>query len=205
VAAGTLRSSGREEVPAVPARRHPLPLARALVLGLLPVCTLAACSYTEARPDAAAARSTAPAPADVRRDPVVGALPSIGGDTTLPVAPPGAADDSAPLPGEETTVAETTPPPEDAAPATAPPTAPPTTPPATAASGPTVALQAGSFKEADGASRFQAQLKAAGFDGFTTLGNGPFRVVRTGLSESTAGSLRQRLSAAGFESFVVRS
>jgi len=193
----------------VPARHHPLPAARALVLGLLPVVALAACSYTEAHPDAAS-QTTEPAPVDVRSAPVVGALPPISTDTTLPVAPAGAADDSAPLPGSEgPTVADTEPPPEVTAPATAPPTAPPSTKPTAPAtskapSGATVSLQAGSFKAADGAKLLQQQLAAAGFAGFSTQGSGPFRVVRGGLTESDAGALRQRLSAAGFESFVVR-
>ncbi len=192
----------------MPARHHPLPVARALVLGLLPVVALAACSYTEAHPDAAS-QTTQPAPVDVRSAPVVGALPPISTDTTLPVPPPGAADDSAPLPGsEDTTVVDTQPPPEVTAPATAAPTrAPATAPPTTAraaSSNATVSLQAGSFKAADGAKLLQQQLTAAGFSGFTTQGSGPFRVVRGGLTESDAGTLRQRLSAAGFESFVVR-
>jgi Sortase domain/SPOR domain len=205
-AAGNLRPAGEEEDLVVPARHHPLPAARALVLGLLPVVALAACSYTEAHPDAAS-QTTQPAPVAVRSAPVVGALPPISADTTLPVAPAGAADDSAPLPGaEETTVPDTAPPPEATAPATAPPTAARSSAPPTsaAASGATVSLQAGSFKAADGAKLLQQQLAAAGFPGFSTQGSGPFRVVRGGLSESDAGALRQRLSAAGFQSFVVR-
>jgi cell division septation protein DedD len=67
-----------------------------------------------------------------------------------------------------------------------------------------VALQVGSFPARDGAARLLDELAGAGFPGFSAEGSGPFPVVRSGLSEPDARSLRDRLAAAGYESFLVR-
>jgi cell division septation protein DedD len=194
----------------VPARARPLIAVAAAAVAL------AGCSWTEATDDDASPTRTPPAPDAVRDTPVIGTLPPITVPGALPVAPPGAADDSAPLP-DGAGVPAAQPPPTEPPPTEPPPTAAPAPPPrpaptaapATAApspaSGAPAGVQAGSFSVRDGAARLQDQLRAAGFDGFALQGEGPFRVIRGGLPEPDARALRDRLTAAGFEAFVVRS
>jgi cell division septation protein DedD len=194
----------------VPAR------ARSLIAVAAAAVALAGCSWTDATDDDASATRTPPAPDAVRDTPVIGTLPPITVPGALPLAPPGAADDSAPLPGAVGGQAGQ-PPPSEPPPTEPPPTEPPATaapprPAPTAApaaapspSGTAVGVQAGSFSVRDGAARLQDQLRAAGFDGFALQGEGPFKVIRAGLPEPDARALRDRLAAAGFEAFVVRS
>lgn len=152
---------------------------------------LGACSFTKA--------DDAPVPSRITN----AVVPTVGAAVvgTLP-----------PISTAPTTTVVTSPPTE-VPPATSPPapvpvTRAPATAPATAAtaapthaSGP-VSVQAGAFSTREAAAQGAATLATKGFAGFGVSGDGPFRVVRGGLSGADADALVKALAAAGVSAFV---
>jgi cell division septation protein DedD len=148
---------------------------------------------------------------------VIGTLPPVGTPAppvvtvaiTEPEAPP---ETTVP----EETVASTAPAPtaapqpvttkRAAKPATTAPKKPPT-PPSASTSAPRTAssfgVQAGAFTDPNGAKTGLATITAAGFSGFRIVGTGPYKVVRTGMTEADARALAARIRAAGYQSFVL--
>src|SRR5207248_2040672 len=117
---------------------------------------------------------------------VVGTLPPI---TTAPTTAPAA------------TTAVTDPP--TSPPSTQAPTSAPRAPAATVAPpGGPVTVQAGAYTTRDAATAAVTTLAAKGFGGFGVSGEGPFRVVRGGLSGRDANALVRALAAAGVSAFV---
>ncbi len=136
---------------------------------------------------------------------VVGTLPPIT------AAPPTTAVTPAPTdPATAPTTAPATTRPVAPTTAATVPVAPPTTslPPTTAASpattpaGGTALVQAGAYGTRAAATDAVAKLAAKGFGGFEVSGDGPFRVVRRGLSTSAANKLVQALAAVGIAAYV---
>jgi hypothetical protein len=66
----------------------------------------------------------------------------------------------------------------------------------------TVLVQAGAYSTAGAAARAAAALATKGFGGFAVSGNGPYRVVRGGLSSSAATKLARAMAAAGSVAFI---
>ena len=66
----------------------------------------------------------------------------------------------------------------------------------------TALVQAGAYGTRAAAADAVAKLAAKGFGGFEVSGDGPFRVVRRGLSSSAAAKLVQALAAAGITAYV---
>jgi cell division septation protein DedD len=175
---------------------------------------IASCTYTK--------KEDAPIPSLVTnltastgpRSTVIGTLPPIVPTTTTvassaaaaptaPAVPTTNSASSAPAP-TATTSAPTTPlATEPATVATNPRPRPTqaTTGTVAPASGP-VTVQAGSFSTAALAAQQVSSLAAKGFGGFSVSGDGPFRVLRGGLTGSQANSLIRALAGAGVAAFV---
>jgi cell division protein FtsN len=154
--------------------------------------TLGACSFTKAD-DAPVPSRITNAVVPTAGAAVVGTLPPISTapPTTVVTSPPTEVPPSTELP--------VTRPPATRPPATAPATAAPAAP--THSNGP-VSVQAGAFSTREAATLGVAQLAGKGFGGFAVAGDGPFRVVRGGLSGADADALVQALAAAGVSAFV---
>ncbi len=166
---------------------------RAVIVGVVVAAGLAlgGCSFTKADDSPVPSRTTL-AIAPTGRVSVVGTLPPITNapTTTIATAPP--------------TVATTTaPPPATPAPRPATTARPPVTaPPGTHAPGGSVTVQAGAYATREAATQAVASLAAKGFGGFGVSGDGPFRVVRGGLSGADGDALVRSLAAAGVAAFV---
>ena len=65
-----------------------------------------------------------------------------------------------------------------------------------------MSVQAGAYSTREAATQGAALLASKGFAGFGVAGDGPFRVVRGGLSGADADALVQSLAAAGVAAFV---
>jgi hypothetical protein len=63
-------------------------------------------------------------------------------------------------------------------------------------------VQAGAYGTQEAATQAVAALAAKGFGGFGVTGDGPFRVVRGGLSGADGDALVRSLAAAGISAFV---
>ena len=177
-------------------------VARAVVVGAAIVggVVLASCSFTKAD-DSPVPATTNAALVPTSRVSVVGTLPPI---TSAPTTVAGSA--AAPGPGS-TTVAPSHPPAATTAPTVAPPSPattarPPKPAPPATHSGGTVTVQAGAFSTRDAADQAVASLSGKGFGGFSVSGDGPFRVVRGGLSGPDGDALVRSLAAAGVAAFV---
>jgi cell division septation protein DedD len=178
--------------------------ARAVVVGVVIAggVVLASCSYTKA------ADSPVPAPTNAALVPtsrvsVVGTLPPITNAPTtvaqsvpVPVPAPGTTTVAPPATAAATTEPTVAPPPPSTT-----PRPPNTAPPATHSGGP-VTVQAGAFSTRDAADQAVASLSGKGFGGFSVSGDGPFRVVRGGLSGPDGDALVRSLAAAGVAAFV---
>jgi hypothetical protein len=165
-------------------------LDRAVIVGVVVAAGLAfgGCSYTKADDSPVPSRTTL-AVTPTARVSVVGTLPPITNvPTTTVVAAP---------PTEATTTPPATPAPRPATTARPPVTAPP----GTHSSGP-VTVQAGAYATQEAATQAVAALAAKGFGGFGVTGDGPFRVVRGGLSGADGDALVRSLAAAGISAFV---
>ena len=178
--------------------------ARALVVGVAIAggVVLASCSYSKAD-DSPVPAPTNAALVPTSRVSVVGTLPPI---TNVPTtvagstAPPEPAPASTTVAPSPTTASTTAPPARPPSPATTVP--PPNTgPPATHSDGP-VTVQAGAFSTREAADQAVAALAGKGFGGFSVSGEGPFRVVRGGLSGPDGDALVRSLAAAGVAAFV---
>ena len=166
-------------------------VGRAVIVGVVVAAglALAGCSYTKADDSPVPSRTTV-AVAPTARVSVVGTLPPITNVPTTTVAPP--------APPTATTAAPpVTPAPRPAT--TAKPAV--TAPPGTHSAGP-VTVQAGAYATRDAATQAVAALAGKGFGGFGVTGDGPFRVVRGGLSGPDGDALVRSLAAAGISAFV---
>ena len=150
---------------------------------------LGACSFTKADDAPVPSRITT-AVVPTAGAAVVGTLPPISTApvSTVVTAPPTEAPAS--------TVAPAPTPAETRAPASSPPSVSPTH-----SSGP-VSVQAGAYSTKEAATKAVALLAGKGFPGFGVDGNGPFRVVRGGLSGGDADALVKSLAAAGVAAYV---
>jgi cell division septation protein DedD len=168
-------------------------VARAVIVGIAVAGGLAlvGCSYTKADDSPVPSRTTT-AVVQTTRSSVVGTLPPItNAPTTTPltVAPPVTTAAAAPpvstAPKPATTAAK-----------------PPVTAPPVTHKGGSVTVQAGAYTTSDAAAQAVTILAGKGFGGFSVAGDGPFRVVRSGLSGEDGDALVQALAAAGISAFV---
>jgi len=172
-------------------------VARAVIVGVAVAgaVALGSCSYSKADDSPVPARTTTVI-APTGRTSVVGTLPPItNAPTTAPVTVAPAVT--------PTTAAPATAAPPPATPAAKPPvTAPPATAPPATHKGGSVTVQAGAFSTRDAAAQAVSILAGKGFGGFGISGDGPFRVVRGGLSGEDGDALVRALAGAGVAAFV---